>query len=262
MSGGIRKPGSTVRFSPPHADHLPDRTYLLKVPTALEAADFEELVEADGARQRFPLDMARVFQAEARRLVAADPDPAGAGAWLEKVDAWFERLQAAGREIGRQPTPSPEAVAAFWEAARTPDDLIPFEEELHERSRTWRQVSAKQKGYRRRRGLSAVGFALVGWEGEDDLPEFRREGDGVPDELVALIHPDHLVAIADEYDTLLRPSAATLKNSPSASSGASSENPSTPSSRTKPRLNGRSSDTPGPAPTSAGVNSESTPSTS
>jgi hypothetical protein len=262
VSAGTRKPGSTVRFSPPHAGHLPDRTYLLKVPTAYEAVEFEERVEVDGARQRFPLDMARAFQAEARKLVAADPDPKGAVVWLEKVDAWVERLQAAGREVARQPTPDPDVLAKFWEAARVPDELAALEEELFEGSRTWRAVSVRQRTYRRRRGLSAVGAFLAGWEGEDDLPPFRREDDGVPDELVALIHPEHLVAIADEVDTLLRPTAATLKNSPSASSGASSESPSTPTSRKKPRPNGLSPETPGPAPTSAGATSASTPPTS
>lgn len=264
MSGVVRKPGSSVRLTPPHADYLPDRTYLLRVPTSYQAVEFEERVEVDGARQRFPLDMARAFQAEARKLVAADPDPEGARSWLEKVDAWVEGLQAAGRAIAGQPSPSPEAVAEFWEAARIPDELAALEEELFERSRTWRTVSVRQRTYRRRRGLTAIACFLVGWEG-DDLPEFERDDDGVPDDLVALIHPDHVVAIADEADTLLRPSAERLKNSPSASSSESSTTPSTPTratARTTRRQNGHSPSAPGFSTTSDGATSESTPPTS
>lgn len=265
MSGVVRKPGSSVRFSPPHADHLPDRTYLLKVPTAYEAVQYEELVEVNGARQRFPLDMARAFQAEARKLVAADPDPKSAAPWLEKVDAWVDRLQAAGRAIASQTTPPPEAVAEFWEAARVPDDLLAFEEDLFEHSRTWRAVSVRQRTYRRRRGLTAVDFALVGWEGEDDLPRFRREDDSVPNELVAEIPPEHLAAIADEYDTLLRPSAERLKNSRSASSPESSTTLSTQTQDTDPttpRPNGHSPSAPGSSITSDGGTYASTPSLS
>jgi hypothetical protein len=262
VSGVVRKPGSSVRFSPPHADHLPDRTYLLKVPTAYEAVEFEERVEIDGARQRFPLDLAKTFQTEARKMVIADPDPEGAEPFLLPVSAWIERLKAAGRAVASQTSPPPEVVAEFWEAARIPDDLAALEEELFERSPTWRTVSVRQRTYRRRRGLSAVAAFLVGWEGEDGLPEFRREGDDVPDELVALLHPEHLVAIADEVDTLLRPSAATLKNSPSASSSESSTTPSTPTpatGRTTRRPNGRSPSAPGSSTTSDGETSASTP---
>lgn len=262
MSGSVLKPGSTVELTPPGVSYLPDRTYKLRVPTVLEAVEFEERVETDGARQRFPLDVARTFHSEMRKLVQASGDPDADAPLLADVAAWVQRLEEAAREVGRSNTP--ETAARFFETARLPEDFLPYEQELHEHSRTWRKLQAAQRTYRRRRGITACHACLVGWEGdgEDDLPPFERDGDEVPDEILRHIHPEHLEAIADKVDELIRPTAARLKNSPSASSGTSNGTASTPTSRKRPRPNGHSGETAGSSPGPAGQSSESTQATS
>lgn len=263
MSGIVLRPGSSVPFSPDRADHLPDRTYHLKVPAAYEAADIDERVEIEGGRPWYPLDLARLFRAEFRKLVAADPDPEACAPILAEVEAWVEELEAAVRRVSEGN--SAEVASAFFEAARIPDRLLAVEGELHQASRAWRTARAQQRAYRQRYGRVAADLYLTGWEGEDDLPEFRRGRQGVPDELMALVPAEHLAAIGDRVGELLRPSAARLKNSPSASSPGSSATPSTPTpatGRTTRRLNGRSPSAPGFSTISDGAASESTPSSS
>jgi hypothetical protein len=262
VSGSVLKPGSTVELTPASVSYLPTRTYKLRVPTVLEAVEFEERVETDGARQRFPLDVARTFNSEMRKLVQASGDPEADAALLAEIAAWVQRLEDAAREVGKSNTP--ETAAKFFEVARLPEDFLPYEQELHEHSRTWRKLQAAQRTYRRRRGITACHSCLVGWtgDGEDDLPPFDRDDDEVPDELLRYVHPEHLEAIADKVDELIRPTAARLKNLPSASSSTSSETPSTPTSPKKRRPNGHSGETVGSSPGQDGRNSESIPATS
>jgi hypothetical protein len=261
VTGIVLKPGTTVELTPPSVSYLPDRTYLLRVPTSFEAVEFEERVELDGARQRFPLDIAKTFRAELVKLVASAGDAAADAPILAKVDAWVARIEEAAREVGKANTP--DSATAFFEAARLPDDFLDLEQELFQHSRTWRAVQVGQRTYRRRYGLTAAQMFLADWRAADgdgdDLPEFRRDRDGVPDELLRLIHPDHLEAIGGRVTELIRPSADRLGNSPSASSGTSSEKASTIPSSKKPRLNGHSSSTTGSSRTSDGPSSESTP---
>jgi hypothetical protein len=260
----VLKPGDTVPFTPPHQDDLPDRTYLIRVPPYFEARKVAAGVRVEGGRSWHPLDIARLLRTEFVRMIeTADPSPEAKAAvqpWLDGIDAWVAAIDTAMRTYSSQRTD--DNLQALVREIPLPEKLAPVEVEVHRSSRSWRVAMEEQRAFREIQGLVCANLFVVGWEGEEELPPFRRTRDGIPDEIVGLIPVEHLLAIGDRVGELIRPNQARLKNFHSASAGSSSPTASTGSTPPMPAPNGHSPETGGLFLGPAGPSSESIPSTS
>lgn len=264
-AGILNGPGEIVPFSPPGST----ATYLIRQPIGKERPRFKaalarELV-AENLRAWGSLEMLRLARAEVARIMDAESPAERDQSLLDELDAHLANLKALWEEWGRSRSPEAQKARDDAQAAGTPR-LQQVEQLLQEVSESYRNRVADNNAFNNAyadvQGWVAAKAFLAGWE-DADLPPFRRERDGVPDDLLGLVPGPHLVAIGGRVAELIDPSEEARKNSASASSGGSSPPSSTTSTGpgTPPPTSPSGTD-PGTSASSGGTTSASTPPTS
>lgn len=209
MTSLLHDPAQPVPFQP--RDGGP--TYLLRVPTVLDRARFKHAVVKAGARRWGQLDIVASARAAVNRLLAGDDNAADREARLADLNTYAAGIEAA-IEVRRAGGGDADLIAALQvpPAVEQIMEIVAEVDEAVSERLADNLVSNEIAGY------VAAKMFLAGW---DKPGPFKRDPlSGATEPTLAQIEQGDLIAIGNRIGELLEPTADTMGNSGSASSGS------------------------------------------
>lgn len=210
--------------------------YLLQLPRNLDDPAFRRALSEAGARWWTDVDLLSTLANGLRQLAASGEDAVARDRAVEIVSGYGERLNLAARRVASgewDHLSEAERDAAFLEAAGRPAEIDAIQQIGRDHIAAYRAMEADRAVFVQIRGQVAARMFLIGWEG-CPVP-FRRSWSGVPDDILELIHPGHLLAIGQEIERLRTVTRERGKGLGSQSGGQS---PSPATSSTPPSSSG------------------------
>jgi hypothetical protein len=261
----LLNPAETIRFSPDweqSRDAAARRVYILKAPTVWGRVAFKRALAARGARRHAALTMLDALERSVRAAYGeALTDPGRAtletiGELRAELVAFRARLVGEGYDMATEEGRA-DFVATVERQTALNEALIGVSDVVAAADPRYARLLADNEVYSLVAALEGARLFVVGWERGPG--PFRRDPDGVPDDVLAAIPSADLAALGVEIDRLLQPTEDESKNSASPSPSGSAPKGSTAARSTTGTT--RSRGTRGRSRRSAGTTSESIPST-
>lgn len=187
--------------------------YWLKPPRLYDRVRLDRALAARGARRVGLMLLVQLMREGVEQAVRPE-DPAAADAAREALDLYEARLrdyavrlQAADPEDAAGRVELMAASAQMVEAAAA---LRPLEDAIADLHPPYAAARGDMQVYQTIRGLECARMFLTGWQGRPEA--FRREVQGVPDDLLQLLPLGHVQEIGEQVDRMFRPTEQARKN--------------------------------------------------
>lgn len=187
--------------------------YYLKTPRLYDRVRLDRALAARGARRLGLLDVLYVLREGVERALRPE-DPGIADTAREAIDLYEGKVREYAQKIRAA---DPEDVEGRVELMAASAGMVeaglairPLEDAIADLYPPYAAARGDVQVYQTIRGIECTRMFLTGWKGRPEA--FRREVQGVPEDLLQLLPVGHIQEIGEQVDRLFRPTEQARKN--------------------------------------------------